>query len=189
MDVVVTFLITVIGGVVCRIICRWSDGDGDDNWILKNPGLPPGFSCRRAARGRQFLFPVHIIVYADLSCNIFLIIFFPDRDTARKNDAAVRSLFPAPAHGRWLWIHILLPGPRPAGAGSPRPGWRRWRWTGCSRCRGCWGCQPSGRGTTGPDPPRTGNRWHRGACAPLAQHGAAAGVIDGPGCLKISLSH
>lgn len=41
MDVVVTFLITVIGGVVCRIICRWSDGDGDDNWILKNPGSPP----------------------------------------------------------------------------------------------------------------------------------------------------
>ena len=23
---------------------------------------------------------------------------------------------------------------------SPSPDWRRWRWTGCSRCRGCWGC-------------------------------------------------
>ena len=83
MEIVISFVVAVLAGVICHLICKWLDSNDKDNKYptgcfasikeKKNPQtvLQHGLGIRSLSRWtRNFLLPTGIIAYADLKCNI-----------------------------------------------------------------------------------------------------------------------
>lgn len=64
MNVLISFFVSVMAGIVCLYVSKWLDSDNNDNYPKENPGdATPGFSLC-AHMNNDFVFPTGIITYA-----------------------------------------------------------------------------------------------------------------------------
>ena len=70
MEIIISFLVSVVAGVTSYYICKWLDGNNRDNQPKKTPGGDaPGLSLCVPVGTISFL-AIAIIAYAAPECNI-----------------------------------------------------------------------------------------------------------------------
>ena len=84
MEYILSFIVTVVAGVVCHLICKWLDSDKVTSLWFKPPLLNGienprtrirGFSFCCFARKHFVFLPIGIIAYANHDCKIHGLLF------------------------------------------------------------------------------------------------------------------